>query len=256
MAMQVFGYVCVSRYADEPPAESQAASVRERATEIDGEFAGFHIEHEFGPEAAIHNRPELQAVLGALGQGDHLVTPKLTTIATNPKELAHAIEHLATHGVHLHTTSEKADQLDLTPAAGEALIRAWQIHDEVFATHVSLRTRASLREKKSLGQSYCCRPPIGQKRVVEQFGGKTVRFDIPDFVECDVIREIYRRKTEGETFVSIARDFCERKLKKANRRRWVKKPKQGKQFNTSSIRRAYWCQVAARARGTELDFGE
>jgi DNA invertase Pin-like site-specific DNA recombinase len=249
---KVFGYACVSQHADGPSAEVQAVQVEKWAAEIDAEFVGCRTESSNGPEDRLTGRPEWRALLETLRRGNHLVVAKLTTITTNPRALTTAIQDLATRGVHLHTITESGSQLDLNPAGLEALARSWRMYEEAFASHVSMRTRASLRNKKANGEAYCSHPPIGKKRVVQKFGGKILRFDAWDTAQCDLIREIHRRKTDGETYESIAANFLARKLKKSNGQPWVPIRKRSKKLNTSSLRRAHDYYVSARARGLEI----
>ena len=249
---RVFGYACSSRYGDEPVVEAQAIEIERRAQSIAGEFAGCETEREKGPEDSLGSRPTYQSLLASLQEGDRLVVFSLNTLASSPRELTGAIQHLASRGVHVHTVEQKGGQLNLDPASLEILAQCWRVHDDVFAAHVKVTTRKSLRNKKARSLAYCSRPPIGKKRVVQRFGGKTMRFDIWDIAECDLIRGIHRRKTEGESFQDIAADFCARKSKKADGRRWVLQPKRGRQHDTSSIRRAYRFYIDILSRGLDL----
>lgn len=118
--------------------------------------------------------------------------------------------------------------------------------------HIGATTRRSLRTKKASGQVAHRYTPLGKKRVIERRRGRVVKRDVWDDYQCSLIRQIKQRKDDGETIESIARDFFNRKLKKADGRPWVTRPKRKKKLNMGPVRRAYEYYTDLLARGLDL----
>ena len=155
--------------------------------------------------------------------------------------------------VHLHAVVEKGGEwLYLNPGDLRIFALVWRLFRKMRIDYISATTRRALSTKKAMGHVHHRYPPHGKKRIRRKVNGRVEQCDVWNETECDQIREIYRRKTAGEPFWSIAQDFYKRGLKKADGRQWVTRPKRKKKLNTSSIRRAHDYYKSVLSRGLEL----
>jgi len=246
----VLGYVRKSSLDDGPPIKEQVAAIRALAGEINGQFVQCHVEPEETADEPLDTRPAYLEMLTALKTGDHIALFRLATFAPSPRELADAVKHLAARRAHIHTAGEKGAQFNLDPVDSEAMVRSWTVYEEAFAAQVKTSTRRALRKKKAAGLVYCSIAPFGKKRVKKKFGGQVLKFDLWNEQQCDIIREIKRRRDSGESLQSIAQSFHNRRMKLPDGREWA--PKRRGKFSTFTIQRALRFYEALLAEGRNL----
>ena len=251
---RIFGYIATSEFDNNPPAEEQARQIAAKAAEIEGEFVAVCVEHDRAPEDSFRSRPEFLALLfKRVRRGDHIVVYRLAILDANPHRLDTILNRFVIQGVNLHTLAEEGDkQLEMDPQQVRILSSIWHLFRRMRIDYIATTTRRSLRAKKAAGQVHHRYPPFGKRRIRRKVKGRVEQHDVWDETECEQIREIKRRKDTGETFDSIARDFYDRGLKKADGRTWVTKPKRKRKLNTSSLRRAHDYYKGVLSRGLDL----
>ena len=189
----------------------------------------------------------------ASSDGRTLQRELLAVIDSNPHRLDDALKLLVGRVVHVHSVAEEGgEQLDLDPQQVRMLAFIWHLFRRMRVDHIGTTTRRALRTKKATGQVYHRNTPFGKKRVRRKVNGCVEQYDVWDETECRQIREIHRRKTGGESFRSIAEDFYARKLKKADGRPWVTRPKWKKRLNISALQRAFEFYTDRLDRGLDL----
>ena len=195
----------------------------------------------------------MSLLLPRLRAGDHLIVRKLSAIDANPHRLDDALRLLAERRIHLYAVVERGGGwIHLSPNDVRVFALVWRLFRQMRRYYISATTRMALRTKRAMGQVHHRYPPYGKRRIRRKVKGRVEQHDVWDEIECEQIREIHRRKTAGETFDSIARDFYDRGLKKADGRAWVTKPKRKRKLNTSSLQRAFKYYADVLSRGLEL----
>lgn len=251
---RIFGYVAKSDFDKNPPVEEQVRQIVARAREIEGPFVGVCLEESGGPEDSFRTRPRfLDLLFSHVRRGDHVIAYRLAVLDANPQRLDTILSRFVTQGVNLHTLAKVGgERLDLDTPRLRMLDSIWFIFRRMRSDYISATTKKSLRAKQAAGQVHHRYPPPGKKRIRRKVKGRVQPCDVWDETECQQIREIHQRKTAGEPFWSIAQDFYDRGLKKADGRPWVTRPKRKKKLNTRVIRRAYDYYVGVLARGLDL----
>ncbi len=74
--------------------------------------------------------------------------------------------------------------------------------------------------------------------------GKVRSFVVWDSRQCDILRELVRRRDDGESFESIAADFNRRKLKQGDGTPWARRQRGRRKVNTFTVKRAYTAMAA------------
>ncbi len=235
---RIMGYARSSPFDDEPPAEEQTATIEARARALDGDLVRCYVDKGDG-------RAAYQELLNSLQEHDHLVVRELSAISATFRGLTGAIHHLAGNGVHVHTIKTKGwPELDLDPHALNVLAQTWRLRDAAFKAYVQASTKRALRRKREAGQACTGAVPIGKRRVTRRLNGETFRFDDWDVAQVDIIREIWRRRNEGETLAQIAEDFWQRRLRKSDGSYWAHRGRGKRKPSIYSIQRAWHAYAA------------
>lgn len=145
------------------------------------------------------------------GEVDALVAYSSSRLTRRPAELEEVIDWHDRHGIRLATATTGRTDVDLGTAQGRMLARIMAAVDAAEAETISERVKRRAQDIAEAG-----RPNGGGSRA---FGferdGVTIRAD-----EADVIREAARRKLDGETYRSIARDLTERGILTSTGKPW------------------------------------
>jgi DNA invertase Pin-like site-specific DNA recombinase len=154
----------------------------------------------------FNKRPGIIHLLEILRPGDHLIVWRLDRLERGFFTFYSAISQIVSRDVWIHSIEERGGlSLDLSTAAGRAMLAIWQIAGDMYRETVQENTKCSARYHKKNGMAWG-RIPLGKMRIIE---GKK-KFDVWDNHQLDLIREIVSRHNNHESYISIAKDFIAR----------------------------------------------
>ena len=148
------------------------------------------------------HRPELDAMLDFIREGDVVVVCELTRISRSTKDLFSLVEKIEEKGAKIKSLKE--DWLDTTTAHGKLLFTMMAGLAQFERDLISERTKSALAAKKAAGMK------LGRPRVDDEQLEKAVRlymtkeFEVKEFVQMTKIskstlyREIDRLKDEAK----------------------------------------------------------
>jgi DNA invertase Pin-like site-specific DNA recombinase len=139
-------------------------------------------------------RPGLERMLGRLGEADTIVTWRLDRLARSVVGFAKMLERFEAAGVSLATTD---GQVDMTTAAGRAMVQITAVFAELEAGTTSERTRAMHQFKRGRNE-FVGRVPFGWK-----LNGKHLEIEPREFA---VLEAAARRYVAGESQRRISAD--------------------------------------------------
>jgi DNA invertase Pin-like site-specific DNA recombinase len=139
-------------------------------------------------------RPGLERMLGRLGEVDTLVTWRLDRLARSVSGFSKMLETFEGAGVKLATTD---GQVDMTTAAGRAMVQMTAVFAELEAGTTSERARQMHAYKRERGE-WVGNVPFGFRRA-----GKGIEVDPKRFA---LLEDAARRYVGGESLRRIAAD--------------------------------------------------
>ena len=244
--------------SEETSVQRQTAGIKKKAAEIAAEhgcvFAAIEADAVSGADVGFDERVGYQKLIRQMEPGDHLVVWQLSRIDRNPFRLYRACEFLVRRDIHIHSYGDTQGEIDLDTAMGRAQLAIWGIVNDLFIENLRKSIKEALQWRKEQGLAYNRVPPLGKRREYSKngkpiksmppIGDKTyTRMDVWDETECRLIREIKRRRDDGESFDSIAYNFAAREEKTWDGRLWApmrRKKQQGrKRIEACYVRRAY-----------------
>ena len=152
-------------------------------------------------------------------------------------------------------------QLDLDKPMGRLLVMILAGFAGFFSAQLSEQTKASKAYRRAHGLSADAHPPMGKTRKKATRDGKSVKLDIWDEYQCNLVREIKDRFDHGETMVEIARDFYRREEKMWNGKPWAQRNKghyrkvkrySKTEWYTHRLYYYYWKYTELLAEGKDL----
>lgn len=198
---------------------------------------------DIGDLAALSaiRRPGFSRLLHECRRGDLVCVAGFAVLAPHISQLHGPIERLLKAGALIFAMAPTIVLRPEKPEILEALRILAAVGTEFRAAH-SEATRRGMAERAAAGRIITPRPPLGKRRTTKRGPtGDRIITDVWDSTQCAIIAEIWRRRSAGECFTRIARDFYLRRLLKPDRRLWVKYSGRGRRrcLDTGKLRRAY-----------------
>lgn len=213
-----YGYGRASKAIQEESPARQRANLLEFAQAEGIAFEEIALEHESATKMPYDKRPELSRLLGKLKPGDHLVVWRLDRLDRKMFRLHALIQMLIDRGVTLHTLAEMGGKrIDFDSLTGKIIAFAFGIAGEIYGEQLKDASTRARRELKSRGIASNGASPTGMRRVERVISGRTVKIDVWDSRQVDIMLEIVARHNNGEPLRDIARDFHQRGLRKVGR---------------------------------------
>lgn len=194
--MRAFGYVRLSKMDDtstSPQRQRQAIAkwCEDRGAELVETFEDLDLSaYRRGVR-----RPGLERMLARLGEVDVVVTWRLDRLARSVSGFSKLLEAFEASGVKVATTD---GQVDMTTAAGRAMVQMTAVFAELEAGTTSERARQMHAYKRERGE-WVGRVPFGWRR-----NGKGLEIDPPQLA---VLEEAARRYVAGESLRTVAGDL-------------------------------------------------
>jgi DNA invertase Pin-like site-specific DNA recombinase len=193
--VKAFGYVRISKLDEgttSPQRQRQAIErwCRDRGAELIDVFEDLDL----SAYSKRVRRPGLERMLGRLDEVDTVVTWRLDRLARSVSGFSKLLDTFEGSAVKVATTD---GQVDMTSAAGRAMVQMTAVFAELEAGTTSERARAMHAYKKERNE-WVGRVPFGWKR-----NGKGLEAD-PE--QLAVLTEAARRYVAGESLRRIAAD--------------------------------------------------
>lgn len=162
-----------------------------------------------GFEVSWKKRPGFQRIVNQMRPGDRLVLWRLDRLDRGMGEILACARWLVEDKkLKVHTLYEQSgDALDLDTMQGAVLLHCYSMVATIEHHKLRAATKAALDFRRRVGMRYCAWPGYGRRFEKRKMGGKIVTFVVWDQHECDLIREIKRRRESGETWYEIALDL-------------------------------------------------
>lgn len=156
------------------------------------------------------NRPELQAALAAVGNGDALVVYSLSRLARSTRDTMDISDRLTKAGADLVSLSEK---IDTTSAAGKMVFRMLAVLAEFERDQVSERTTMALAHKKAKGERVGS-VPYGYRLAADGIALEA------DATEQELIALVTNYRAEGMNYSEIARRLDQKGILPRGGKKW------------------------------------
>jgi len=252
-----FAYLRVSTGSQEASLDSQLALANTVA--LDLETTGVRMgkvfsEVESASEVVYSKRPAFVALMGELRKGDHLIVYAQDRLDRDPIEALNCLKFLAGLNITLHTTRDGQAGPVLATLQDIMMRMFGALHAAMESDLISKRVTAAHAYRKANGLAYnhC---PFGHKTIkVPKQPGQQGNYKkwVWDIHQCEILREIKRRRDEGETWKSIGQDLDRRGLRSPNGTRWWKPAKKNRGGSFGSLWRAHQWHLKLLASGRDL----
>ncbi len=193
--MKAFGYVRISKMDEGTTSpQRQRQAIQKWCEDRGAELVDVFEDLDLSAYSRRVRRPGLERMLGRLEDVDTVVTWRLDRLARSVSGFSKLLETFEASGVKLATTD---GQVDMTSAAGRAMVQMTAVFAELEAGTTSERARQMHQFKRERGE-WVGRVPFGFK-----LNGKGLEVDPEQFA---VLEEAARRYVAGESLRSIAAD--------------------------------------------------
>lgn len=258
---RVFAYHRDSPF-DDQDVEDQLAEYRATAAMMGREYVGcIHEDDASVKTTPCHERPGFRKLLEEVRPGDELLVWRIVALGSDVEAVVCAMGALAERGANLRVLNSKIEAFCITPTIALVASILLPAMTRWFEESHRETTRQRLAWRRQHGFVTKPVPGYGKRFAPLNGGFKTcrgtpTRIEIWDAIECAQIREIRRRRLEGEPYASIARDFCQRGERRSNGSLWAKYRGSGKKrrIDIQRIRSADRFYMALRSEGKELGF--
>ncbi len=220
---RVFGYVRVSKGKDgvlkkipknyvppedpnDPSTKRQIAALTEWAEKRDKTITIECDEGISGAEVPYKERPGFQKLVKKMREKDRLVIWRLDRLDRGLGRIVEAARWLVEEKkIHLHTLYEQnGEAIDLDTTQGKIMLQVYSMVATIGNDSLRAAITAGLHYCKYMGLRYCRHPGYGRRfepvmegnEQVYTKAGKPMQYIVWDEDECDVIREIVRRRDE------------------------------------------------------------
>lgn len=272
----IYAYVRASDVKQEASCGVQVSHSQTAAESYDGTWTEAIEDDAVSGSVPFAKRKGGNYLLNTIQPGDHVIVTKLDRLGRNTIDTMTTIETLRVKGVKLHVLNFSGGQaLNLeTDPASKLFATVLAAVGEMERGLIQQRTTEALAHRKAQGLACTGQPLYGMKRVWRDKAGNdvpvkksnhhrvTLKLDVWDLGECDLIREIRRRVLGGETQWAVAVDFHKRGLvtsyvdEDGRPMLWVKKhtrgTKRGQVAENRVVRVFRWY---CRVRDAGLDIG-
>ena len=194
----------------------------------------------------FNDRPGMRKLLSILKKDDHLVVWRLDRIERGFLSFYDSLSQIVNKGVWIHSVEERGGMsIDLSCAAGRAMLAIWQIASDFYREQIQTNTRQAIMYRKRVGLAHA-RPARGF-RIKQMPPGPGEKVGKKIFVPVDpqAVQEIVTRRDAGESWYSIATDFYLKKRScliwirgKAYKKPWVSR-RRGGILIWNAIKRTY-----------------
>ncbi len=253
-----YGLIRVSTAKQEKSPKVQEAMIDARAGRLDAQYMGCLIdEATSGYKVPFLERPAVVKLTEILKPGDHVIIWKLDRVARTMRDICDVMDWCRTQKIHLHVLNYGDRELDLGDDIGKIVAYALTMGGEMEAGLIRARTREGLQWRKANGLPYHGRPQFGYRRIWGRHktgprkGSKKLLAHEWSHEEWALLSEIYRRHTQGDSFMKILKSFKASGHTTADGNPWGNLSPTG--GNHHRIRRAYHFVKAALERG-EIEF--
>jgi DNA invertase Pin-like site-specific DNA recombinase len=194
-AVKAFGYVRISKMDEGTTSpQRQRAAIEKWCADRDVALVDTFEDLDLSAYSRRVRRPGLERLLGRLGEVDTIVTWRLDRLARSVSGFSKLLETFDAAGVKLATTD---GQVDMTTAAGRAMVQMTAVFAELEAGTTSERARQMHAYKRERGE-WVGNVPFGFRRV-----GKTIE---PDPERFSILVDASRRYVAGESLRRISAD--------------------------------------------------
>lgn len=218
----------------------------------------FHDDGHF-KDTPCGQRPGFQKLLEELRPGDELVIWSFVALGNDLEGILDAIGALAGRGAYLRVPKSRIGGFCIPPSIVPLMGKLLPGLIAEFKESHRETTRQTLAWRR--GHGFATKPVPGYgKRFVPLSGpfktcrGTLMRAEIWDETECAQILQIRMRRSAGESYASIARDFLQRGERRSNGDLWAKYRGRGRKrrIDIQKIRNADRWYVALLASGQDL----
>ena len=227
LAPTTWGYARASTEKQDTSVPRQIADIQATAKKLGLDLYKTRSEHASASRISFRERPEFAKLMEEMNPNDHLIVWRLDRLDRNFYRILECVGWLDQRGIKLHLIREQFGlPLDLSTAVARATVAMMAMVADIeqeFRLHAIAEGK---RWRQSQGLAIGKFPGMGKRREHVRRKGRLVKLDVWDPVECNTIREIYRRYAEGETMAVIAEDLVARGVKTAAGRKWANKRRQ------------------------------
>jgi hypothetical protein len=234
----------------DPWVQSDVVEIRLRAEQMDGALQAIYVERAGDIRLPWGERMEFLNLLQEMQKGDHLLIPDFRCLDWKYHGIVEATRSLVSAGLHLHVLRFGGDRLDVPPDSGRLFANILEGALEVFVHQHRMLCENARRARESPEVAVGGAPSLGKRRVRTAEGYR----DVWCPKQCELLREIKRRRDAGESYKSIAEDFLRRRLRRGSGAAWARRiRKKGKDaVDASHIAKAWRWYNALLARGEDL----
>lgn len=194
--VKAFGYVRLSKMDEGTTSpQRQRAAIAKWCKAHDVELIDTFEDLDLSAYRKGVRRPGLDRMLSRLGEVDFVVAWRLDRLARSVSGFAKLVERFEDAGVKLATAD---GQVDMSTAAGRAMVQMTAVFAELEAGTTSERARQMHQYKRERGE-WVGRVPFGFRRA-----GKRIEVDPEAF---KVLEDAAGRYVAGESLRSIAADI-------------------------------------------------
>ena len=208
---KAIGYIRVStdRQANEGVSlEAQKAKIEAWCFAHDYELAEVFVDAGISGRK-MKNRQGLNQALSSMKKDTALVVYSLSRMSRSLQDSLSIAAQLKKVGADLVSVSES---IDTTSAAGKMLFQMMAVFAEFESAVNSERTTSAMSHKKSKGEKYSAVVPFGYREIEG-------RLEIVK-AEAQVVAEINRKRAEGSSLHSIAKELNEQGVKGKQGGKW------------------------------------
>jgi DNA invertase Pin-like site-specific DNA recombinase len=228
---RIFGYARVSKATGtgqllknipdgyEPPEDPREPSIQRQFSALTdwAEKQGEPITLGFdegisGAEVSYRDRPGFQKLVKQMKPGDKLAIWRLDRLERGMGRMIAAAKWLYDDcKVSVHALYENnGEGLNLDSVQGKALLYVFEMVAMFENESRKAATKAGLQYRRLVGQKYTQWAGYGRRFEKRKENGQTVTYVVWDETQCDIIREIKRRRDEGESWYRIGLDLHQR----------------------------------------------
>jgi DNA invertase Pin-like site-specific DNA recombinase len=214
--MRLIGYIRVSRVAGREGESFISPDVQRERVSAMAAAKGHTIvdwEQDFDQSGGKYARPGLQAALEAVeaGAADGIAVARLNRFARSVADAARALERLErTSGALVAVDLD----LDTTTSSGRLMRTVLMALAEFELEQAQENWAIAGSHAAARGIHVCNVAPAGYRKTADK------RLE-PDPVAARIVREVFRRRGAGESWVSLCR-LLDENLPRANGKHWVK----------------------------------